>query len=130
MIFFYFVESYKKAFVVFHVSTVVERVIKTAGIVMAMASSKIRVPIMRIRTEPLVRNQWRDVLLKLAQFVADGDAKRNLAFLFIFLIHSNLSCANCGGAAQIPCDKCLQQGKVREYEEVLIEWLVNLFLKF
>ena len=86
--FFDFVESYKKAFVVFHVSTVVERVIKTAGIVMAMASSKIHVPIMRIRTEPLVRNQWRDVLLKLARFVADGDAKRNLGVLFIFLIHS------------------------------------------
>ena len=31
---------------------------------------------------------------------------------------------SCGGAAQIPCDKCLQQGKVREYEEILIEWLV------
>jgi len=29
---------------------------------------------------------------------------------------------SCGGAAQIPCDKCLQQGKVREYEEILIEW--------
>ena len=31
-------------------------------------------------------------------------------------------CMSCGGAAQIPCDKCLQQGKVREYEEILIEW--------
>ncbi len=35
-------------------------------------------------------------------------------------------CMSCGGAAQIPCDKCLQQGKVREYEEILIEWLVIL----
>ena len=33
-----------------------------------------------------------------------------------------LRCTNCGGAAQVPCDKCLQQGKVREYEEILIEW--------
>ena len=71
-------------------STVVERVIKTAGIVMAMASSKIRVLIMRIRTEPLVRNQWRDVSLRHARFVADGDAKRNLGVFFLsFLFIQN-----------------------------------------
>ena len=61
-----------------------ERVIKTAGIVMVMALSKTRVLIMRIKTGPLVHNQWRDVSLRHARFVVDGDAKRKLDFYTFF----------------------------------------------